>query len=350
MPVVCRAAVLVLAAFVAPAAALGAEVPPSPAGRVTDLAGLLSPDQRRALEERLAAFERETTHQVAVLTIPSLEGEPLEPFSHRVATTWKLGRAGVDNGVLLLIAARDRKVRIEVGYGLEPSLPDGLAGAIIRESIAPRFRQSDFAGGINAALDRIFAATRGADLSAVAVRRAMEARRSFGSRLALYALVAFGLFGLAHFAAQRFMGKWFWSLFGLSGAGLAGGAALWQAVPWGYVAAWAGLGLSLTVLQHLVEEFHRCPRCAGWLSRRVIPAPAGKSGYESVLTECLSCRFRSHSLRWVRERAPDEGSSGFWLGSGGWSAGGGGGGAGGGDAGFSGGGGDFGGGGASGDW
>lgn len=136
------------------------EVPPL-RGRVNDLAGLIPPNRVRALEERLASFEKETGHQIAVLTIPSLEGENREEFSIRVAETWKLGRTGFDNGVLLLIARIDRQLRIEVGYGLEGVLPDALASRIVREIIVPSFRANDFAGGIEAGIDAIMRATRG---------------------------------------------------------------------------------------------------------------------------------------------------------------------------------------------
>ncbi len=342
-----RGLALVAAVALPLGAALAAAFPQRPAGRVTDLVGVLSFEQRRAIEERLAAFERETTHQVAVLLIPSLGGEPIESFSHQVATTWKLGRAGVDNGVLLLIDVRDRKVRIEVGYGLEPSLPDGLAGAIIREIIAPRFRQGDYSGGISDALERIFAATRKADLASVPARRAADARRAWGSRLALYLLIGLGLFGLAHPFARRFMSKGFWGLFGASGAGLGAGALGLNAIPWGYVAGWAGLGVGLGVLEAIVEEQFRCPRCGGWLGRSVAPAAGGAAAAQQVVTTaCPRCGFKSRTVR------PATGvglaaaaGTGFWFGGGGggWSGGGG-------DSGFSGGGGDFGGGGASGDW
>ena len=341
-----RAAVLALPVLLPLWAALAAQVPPRPAGRVTDLANLLAPDQRQGLEDRLAAFERETTQQVAVLVIPSLEGEPIEPFSHQVATTWKLGRAGVDNGVLLLIAVRDRKVRIEVGYGLEPSLPDGLAGEIIRENIAPNFRRGAYFQGINEALDRIFEATRKADLSTVPVRRAMEARRAWGSRLALSLLIGLGIFGLAHYAARRFLDKKFWALFGLLGAGMAGAGAL-NVLPWGYLLGLGGLGLGLGVIEALVEEQFRCPRCGGWLRRSVSAAGGRAAAQEAVTTTCPRCGYRSRTVRpaggWVGPAA--WAATGFWFGGGGggWSGGGG-------DSGFGGGGGDFGGGGASGDW
>lgn len=338
-------AVLALAVLLPLGAALAAAIPQRPASRVTDLAGLLSMEERRALEGRLAAFEQETTHQVAVLILTSLGGEPLESLSHQVATTWKLGRAGVDNGVLLLIAVLDRRVRIEVGYGLEPSLPDGLAGAIIREAITPRFRQREYYQGIGEALERIFAATRNADLAVVPARRAMEARRAWGTRLALYLLVGLGLFGLAHPLARRFMGKGFWGVFGASGAGMGAAALRFNAVPWAYVAGWAGLGLGLALIEAIVEEFWRCPRCGGWLRRDVAQAAVAGAPSDTVLTRCLRCGFQSRHLR--RAALAAGSGPGFWYGSGGgggWSGGGGDGG------GFGGGGGDFGGGGASGDW
>jgi len=120
-------------------AAAALEVPPLGA-RVNDLAGLLTPEQRRALESELAAFEGETSHQVVVLTIPSLEGEAIESFSIRVVDEWKIGHRRLDNGVLLLVAAKDRRARIEVGYGLEGILPDAVAARIMREVMIPRFR------------------------------------------------------------------------------------------------------------------------------------------------------------------------------------------------------------------
>jgi len=95
------------------------------------------------------------------LTLPSLEGEPLEEFSHRVATTWKLGQKGTDNGVLVLVVPGDRKVRIEVGYGLEGTLTDAKSSRIIREEMAPRFRDGDFPGGIAAGLRAVLGTIEG---------------------------------------------------------------------------------------------------------------------------------------------------------------------------------------------
>ncbi|HET6492660.1 MAG TPA: TPM domain-containing protein, partial [Burkholderiales bacterium] len=111
-------------------------IPPLTA-RVTDLTGTLSAAQRTALEERLAAFEAKKGSQVAVLLVPTTQPETIEQYAIRVAEQWKLGRKGVDDGVLLLVAMQDRTVRIEVGYGLEGALPDATAKRIVEEYIVP---------------------------------------------------------------------------------------------------------------------------------------------------------------------------------------------------------------------
>jgi uncharacterized protein len=112
----------------------------------------------------LERFEKETGHQIAVLTVPSLEGEDLEGFSIKVAETWKIGKKGFDNGAILLIARNDRKLRIEVGYGLEGVLPDAIASRIIREVIVPHFRADDYPGGIEVGVEAIIKVTSGEPL------------------------------------------------------------------------------------------------------------------------------------------------------------------------------------------
>ncbi len=138
----------------------GLDVPPL-TGRIVDQARLLPLDLAAALSAELEVHEAKTGNQVAVLTIASLEGEPLEEYAHRVVTTWRLGQKGTDNGVLLLVVMRERKVRIEVGYGLEDVLTDVRASRIIREEIVPRFRAGDFPGGIAAGLRAIVGTIEG---------------------------------------------------------------------------------------------------------------------------------------------------------------------------------------------
>jgi uncharacterized protein len=134
---------------------------PRPAGYVTDLAGILSPETTVKLERFLRDFERSDSTQLAVLTVPSLEGEALEEYALRVAETWGVGQKGKDNGALLLIARAERQVRIEVGRGLEGRLTDLLAGRIIDQEITPRFKAGDFDGGVLAGVAAMAEAVRG---------------------------------------------------------------------------------------------------------------------------------------------------------------------------------------------
>jgi uncharacterized protein len=150
-----------LVAVLLVATAVAAIEVPYLSGRVDDRAGMLGAGFETQLDGRLRQLEEETGAQVAVLTIPSLEGDPIEDFSIRVVETWKLGRAGADDGVLILIVRDDRRMRIEVGYGLEGALTDAQAGRIIDALMAPRFRSGDFEGGVDAAVDAVSSAIRG---------------------------------------------------------------------------------------------------------------------------------------------------------------------------------------------
>jgi uncharacterized protein len=129
-------------------------------GRVVDQAGMLRASTVADIEQRLKAYEDSTGNQVAVLLIATLDGESLEDYSMRVVETWKLGKKGTDNGVLLLVARDDRMLRIEVGYGLEASLTDALCSYIINSVITPRFKDGDMDAGI---LDGVDAIMQGAD-------------------------------------------------------------------------------------------------------------------------------------------------------------------------------------------
>jgi len=143
-----------------PMTAVALDVPKA-TGYVTDLAHMLNPSTRLKLEHFLEGFEKSDSTQIAVLTIPSLEGESLEEYSIKVAESWGIGQKGKDNGALLLIAKDDRKVRIEVGYGLEGRLTDLLTGRIIRNEITPRFKAGDFDGGVIAGVAAMAEAVRG---------------------------------------------------------------------------------------------------------------------------------------------------------------------------------------------
>lgn len=130
-------------------------------GHVNDYAGILSAGTVQQLEETLAGFERSDSTQIVVLTVPSLEGDDLEAFTIRVAEAWRIGQKGKDNGAILLVAKAERKVRIEVGRGLEGTLTDLVSGRIIRGEISPRFKQGDFDGGVTAGVAAIMATVKG---------------------------------------------------------------------------------------------------------------------------------------------------------------------------------------------
>ena len=125
------------------------EFPPL-TGRVNDRAGLLSERDEKELEAALAQFETETTNQIVVATLESLQGLPIEEYGYQLGRHWGIGQAGKDNGALMIVAPEEREVRIEVGYGLEGELTDAQSRTIIETSILPQFSQGDFAAGIKA--------------------------------------------------------------------------------------------------------------------------------------------------------------------------------------------------------
>lgn len=143
------AAVMASWGFAAASAAEGDPLPiPALAAHVTDLTGTLDATQKQTLESELTALEKSKGSQVAVLMVPTTQPEDIAAFGLRVAEAWKIGRKGTDDGVVLIVAKADRRVRIEVGRGLEGSIPDAAAARIIREYITPRFRANDYFGGI----------------------------------------------------------------------------------------------------------------------------------------------------------------------------------------------------------
>ena len=272
------------------------EVPPL-TGRIVDEAHVLPPALLEQLSADLHAHEVKTSNQVAVLIIPSLEGEPLFDLSHRVATSWQLGRKGTDNGVLLLIALKDRKVRLEVGYGLEGVLTDARSAQIIRNEIVPRFRSGDIPGGVAAGVQAVLKTIEGTYHASE--RPAPSATSEDAVNKTLFAVILGVVIGLTLSRVHRVMGT------------VAGGGLSFLMAPWVVPAMIAG-GLSLA----LVSLFSAVGRGGG--------RGRGRNG------------------------SPFDGT---WFSTqhGGWGSGGFGGSFGGSDS-FSGGGGSFGGGGAGGDW
>jgi uncharacterized protein len=137
---------------------------PALVARAQDQAGLLSPTLRRRIDAQLLAYEQKTGHQLILLTLPSLEGDPLEDFTIHVLESWKLGNKDRDDGLLLFIAVAERKIRIEVGQGLEGDVTDAVSSRIINEIIQPAFRRGDMEGGIVQGLKALMAATGAPDI------------------------------------------------------------------------------------------------------------------------------------------------------------------------------------------
>jgi uncharacterized protein len=177
-------------------------VPPLTA-RVTDQAGVLQAGQRAALESRLAALEQEKGSQIAVLIVATTQPETIEQYSIRVAENWQLGRKGVDDGLLILLATNDRTMRIEVGYGLEGVIPDAIAKRVIAEIMTPYFRQGDFYGGLDAAVTQLVALVAGEPLPPPVKQNQAS---SIGDMLPLLLFGAIAVGGILRAIFGRFLG------------------------------------------------------------------------------------------------------------------------------------------------
>lgn len=242
------AAVLLLAARAVPAEVA---VPPL-AARVTDLTGTLRATERSALESKLAAFEERKGSQIAVLIVPTTAPETVEQYGIRVAEKWKLGRKGVDDGALLLVAQQDRTLRIEVGYGLEGALPDAVCKRIIDEIIVPRFRAGRFFEGIDAGVSQMIAAIDGEPLPPPPSRRRPGGRgpAPFDFDRVQFAFVTLAVVGVVFQFMRLVLGR-------LQAALLAGGIAaivVWLLF-WSLVAA-----AVVAILLFLFVLFGETPR------------------------------------------------------------------------------------------
>jgi len=278
-------------------------------GHVNDTAGILSSETIAGLETVLKAHEDSTSNQVVVLTVPSLEGKEIEQYSIKVVDAWKLGQKGKDNGVLLLISRDERKVRIEVGRGLEGDLPDITCGAIIRKEIIPRFKEGDYNGGVRAGVAAILGAIQGSYKADESDSGEGELGTAGTIIMSVVFIVVVGVFTvLAAFSS----GCMTWFLYAFL-------IPFWFAFPTAILGMHAGFIVFIVyALGFLLFRF--------WVTR----SSAGK-GLMS---------------RWGMKAAKSGGGGGGWFsGAGGWSSGGSSS-----SGGFSGGGGSFSGGGASGGW
>lgn len=198
--------------------------------RVTDLTATLSAEDKAGLTASLAALEKDKGAQIAIVLLPTTQPESIEQFGIRLAEAWKIGRKGVDDGVIVIVAKDDRRMRIEVGYGLEGAIPDAIAKRIVAEQMAPRFREGDFAGGLRAAVATLDKVIRGEPLPAPVVHTAASGTDT-GDALTFLLIVFFmagvirSMFGLLGSLAVSGIAGWLaWTVF--ASLGLAGGAAL----------------------------------------------------------------------------------------------------------------------------
>jgi uncharacterized protein len=199
------------------------EVPPTPRRHFTDLAGVVAPAALADADARLAAIEQRTGHQVIAVLMPSLEGEPLEDFTVRCAEAWKVGRKGLDDGVIFFAFLNDRKMRLEVGYGLEDKIPDAIASRVLSATVKPRFAAGDYAGGVVAMASALEGIFRGEPPPA-AKRQRRSAPVSFLGLVGLLMLIAL-MNSLSHPRTGRRQrgGGVFWGGGGFSGGGFSGG-------------------------------------------------------------------------------------------------------------------------------
>jgi uncharacterized protein len=264
---------------------------PGLTGRVNDYASMLSPEAKASIENKLANLEKSDSTQIVILTIPSLEGDALEDYSIRVAEKWKIGQKKIDNGAILLIVKNDRKIRIEVGRGLEGKLTDLKSRRVISEHIRPKFKTGDFSSGIEAGADALISIVKGEFQSSDApAGQKGTSSDSDGNGFIFIIILLFIIFIVGK--KSKILG----ATAGGVGAPVIGGSIFGAAVP-GLI----GLGIAGLLIGFIVSMIAKGMQGGGGGF-----FPGGGGGF---------------------------GSSG-----------------GGGDSGFSGGGGDFGGGGASGDW
>jgi uncharacterized protein len=205
---------LIAAALLTIAQAQAQVAVPALTGRIVDLAGLLGADQQKELDSIVAAFEQRKGSQIVVLTVPSTAPEPIESFSIRVADEWNIGRKGVDDGVIVVVARDDRAMRLEVGYGLEGVVPDAVAKRLIEDYFAPRFAQGDWYGGLASGIGALTKLIEGETLPAPESRR----DRSGGDSLETYAVLFFLLVFVAGGLLRAMLGR-------LGGAAVVGGTA-----------------------------------------------------------------------------------------------------------------------------
>jgi uncharacterized protein len=206
----------------ASASAQGLTLVPVPAlkARVTDTAAVLAAPARDALEARLAAFEQAHGSQIAVLLVGTTQPEPIEDFAHRVGEAWKIGRKGVGDGLLIIVARDDKRVRIDVARALEGAVPDLAAKRIIRENMAPGFAQGDYAGGLNAGVDALLRRIEGEALPPPAARQSAQTQPADNNDLEAWLMMGFIAVIVGGSILKALFGRAAGSLVGAGAAGV----------------------------------------------------------------------------------------------------------------------------------
>ncbi len=221
---------------------------PKLSARVNDYAGMLSPETKSRLEQKLTLFERDQSTQIVVLTIPSLQGDDIDQFAIKVAESWQVGQKGKDNGVILILAKAERKVRIEVGRGLQGVLPDITAGQIIRNIMRPYLKDGNFDQGISVGIDAIITATKG-EFKASPGESKKQPQSKAPSLITLLLILAVGMLIVGTFSRQL----------GAAAGAIGLPTAAWLAIPGlGFLAiailAMVGLGIGL-LLSAIASSF-----------------------------------------------------------------------------------------------
>jgi len=224
---------LILAVLAVASVAMAAPKFPALTGRVVDDAHMLSPATQEKLDGELANLEAQTGHQVVVATVPDLQGYEIEDYGYQLGRTWQIGRKGVNDGAILLVAPNQRKVRIEIGYGLEPVLTDALTSLILQRQVLPQFRQGHMEQGVVAGAEALIAQLALPEDQAKAnVAQAAEQPRErpqqFSPRIHLpVLLILFIIFFIFTRALRGRGGGWWWLPFLFMGGGRGGGGGGW---------------------------------------------------------------------------------------------------------------------------
>ena len=212
--------------------------PGTPSGFVNDFAGVIDSATKQSLEQKLVAFEKETSNEISVVTVKNLDGDYIENFAEKLFKEWKIGKEKEDNGVLILAAIEDRKMRLEVGYGLEGALTDAQSNWIINNEMKPAFQAGNYGEGINLAVDKIISATRGEYIPS-------EKKQSKVNYEFIFWVVIFVFMWLAAILGRS---KSWWA-----GGAIGGAAGVVLGLIWGFL--WLGVGsiIGLTVFGLLFD-------------------------------------------------------------------------------------------------